>query len=945
MATAKDRAKRIIKDRFAAKSDVPQRMSAILGDSDGNIRVPGRPDLVFVRVNAQANKIWKVPNSTVADILDLQVVIEKNQAGTWSVVEVDRSTLLAVGSSFGGQALLPFHHLDHEWPDMYPGADAVDVYRRAIRPLRLEVSGESLISRAGVTVYNGSLLSVPEQTAALSDLTIPASGVALAVSYIDIRTAQLSFAFGQPVAYDVAANPLPPALPWYAAPQAAVRLYASQASLSEGDVVGDYRVSVVPLGLKHNYGSDTAPTAADDELAGYSPGSIWVDSTGGDFYICVDATAGAAVWSSGGGGGGDEWVYIDRNGFVNNTETAISFDDSTYVFTLSDTGAGWKYFRSGVVYTITGNKTITLAGSPPTAGLYYVFIDDTDGTLQVSTTPWTLEDDALPVATVRWDSTLTPKYWLADERHTCLIDRRDHLLGHLTRGTQFVGGGVPSGYTVAPSSPTNTNNTIAISEARIADEDLIFTLDALSDQNGTDTNYVCFYRISASEWEWVLSAFPYMYNPAGYIFYDNGGSMAEGINAKYYNTYLLLTDMGGLARFAFVHGRAEFSSLANAQAEDVTAFDWSGLSISESVIAWRLTWYANASYSTKGKCRLAAEPQSINVTTVLSAGGIAHNTLAGIQGGTTGEYYHLTGAQATNVANLTAGTLDVAKISKLWESDGGAVAWQTDAAGQLTGNSTRDIFPQASTNGLNARFERLFGDDKPANNYFFTGRPFLVNSSPNILGFEDSQASPYSVPGGYNFSINLVGNAEARSNAFAHWLRFGSGTSTLGSYIEWSSSTGLRIWNMLSALQITATGSDLYAAELRLWDVQTPTANDRWWALRWRYYDATYSVWPARIERWYSAAVGDGLTFTATTGTMSGSYPYRTGSAIINQIVIMASGPSGAMIDAHYPAESTAPFAGHGSSASSMPQTCKCARLYLWSQQCWFNIDHIWMVA
>jgi hypothetical protein len=36
------------------------------------------------------------------------------------------------------------------------------------------------------------------------------------------------------------------------------------------------------------------PTVNDDETKGYSIGSQWVNSF---FFVCVDATAGAAVWN------------------------------------------------------------------------------------------------------------------------------------------------------------------------------------------------------------------------------------------------------------------------------------------------------------------------------------------------------------------------------------------------------------------------------------------------------------------------------------------------------------------------------------------------------------------------------------------------------------------------------------------------------------------------
>jgi hypothetical protein len=113
-------------------------------------------------------------------------------------------------------------------------------------------------------------------------------------------------------------------------------------------------------------------------------------------------------------------IDINRQGFLNSTETTISF--ATTTFTLTDVGAGWSYYRTGVKYTISGNKTVALSAA--TAGIYYIYIDATDGTLTCSAvnTPWTLEDSKVPVATVTYNSTLTPTYWLAEERHTALID-------------------------------------------------------------------------------------------------------------------------------------------------------------------------------------------------------------------------------------------------------------------------------------------------------------------------------------------------------------------------------------------------------------------------------------------------------------------------------------------------------------------------------------------
>ncbi|MEM4248446.1 MAG: tail fiber domain-containing protein, partial [Candidatus Nanoarchaeia archaeon] len=55
---------------------------------------------------------------------------------------------------------------------------------------------------------------------------------------------------------------------------------------------------------KSNLSANSAPTVNDDSTQGYAVGSQWLDTTAQKSYVCLDATAGAAVWkdttSSGG---------------------------------------------------------------------------------------------------------------------------------------------------------------------------------------------------------------------------------------------------------------------------------------------------------------------------------------------------------------------------------------------------------------------------------------------------------------------------------------------------------------------------------------------------------------------------------------------------------------------------------------------------------------------
>jgi hypothetical protein len=56
--------------------------------------------------------------------------------------------------------------------------------------------------------------------------------------------------------------------------------------------------------LKVNLTAVSAPTANDDNTAGYAVGSRWVDVTADKEYVCVDSSTAAAVWTETTGGGG-----------------------------------------------------------------------------------------------------------------------------------------------------------------------------------------------------------------------------------------------------------------------------------------------------------------------------------------------------------------------------------------------------------------------------------------------------------------------------------------------------------------------------------------------------------------------------------------------------------------------------------------------------------------
>lgn len=349
---------------------------------------------------------------------------------------------------------------------------------------------------------------------------------------------------------------------------------------------------------------------------------------------------------------------INRCGFVDLTETDFSFDEATGEFTLKLLSTTWSYYRAGIKYSIATNSTVTVASPMVNDTMYFIYIDSGDGALISSTSAWTLNDTKIPVATLYWNSTLTPKYQIAEERHTCLIDRRDHLYLHSTVGTRFADGATLTGPTVGSS--VNSEKTVGISETSIFDEDLYQVLAAVSKGDGINNAYVIGFRTAATTWHWESSIMPFKYTGAGAIEYDNAGTMTAAgsgpdANTRWVNYYLCFSNVQADARVIFVPGRSAFTSAAAAYAEDFSLFDLTGIFTAEMVAIYQFTWDTNG--SNLGLCRLARTPVRINTNLIASTSATTtdHSSLSGLEGGQIGEYYHATAAEYT-ILQATSGT-------------------------------------------------------------------------------------------------------------------------------------------------------------------------------------------------------------------------------------------------------------------------------------------------
>lgn len=116
--------------------------------------------------------------------------------------------------------------------------------------------------------------------------------------------------------------------------------------------------------LQNNFVATAAPDANNDSTEGYSVGSVWIDVTADERYVCLDASEGAAVWAQSTVGTAAEVVFTPAGDLAaTDVQAALEELDTEKAPAL---GADDNYVTDAEKVVI-GNTSGTNTGDEPSA--------------------------------------------------------------------------------------------------------------------------------------------------------------------------------------------------------------------------------------------------------------------------------------------------------------------------------------------------------------------------------------------------------------------------------------------------------------------------------------------------------------------------------------------------------------------------------------------------
>jgi hypothetical protein len=168
-------------------------------------------------------------------------------------------------------------------------------------------------------------------------------------------------------------------------------------------------------------------------------------------------------------------IYQDTKeptGFLNRTDSAISFVDGTRIFTIAPVTTSFDFYIKGTKFTKSTAQNLTI---PNLSGNHYIYFN-TSGVLE-STQIFSsdiIEQNAF-VSVIYWNTDLNTHTYFAEERHGITMDGATHIYLHTTFGARYLSGLALQGFTPDGNGSLDAHAQFTADEGSIRDEDILLS--------------------------------------------------------------------------------------------------------------------------------------------------------------------------------------------------------------------------------------------------------------------------------------------------------------------------------------------------------------------------------------------------------------------------------------------------------------------------------------
>jgi dihydrofolate reductase len=295
-------------------------------------------------------------------------------------------------------------------------------------------------------------------------------------------------------------------------------------------------------------------------------------------------------------------VSADATGFVNRTNSTISFNDATRTLTLAPTGANFTMYYKGKSILISSAQTVQIANSN---GGHWIHWDYNQARLVDLGNSPNIKDNLL-VAYIYWDSTLSWALFFSDERHSAANDKQWHYSQHTTIGAIWKSGG-------DITCTLNNTNTVGFglsSPIVLADEDLEHSIThsdipSLAYEQSINSSLTALAtvpvmylngatytqaNVGGTSLPWYPSTTRAYYNQV----IDGSGSLVTAASDDLYIVYWLIATNDTRTPIKLVMGRNTWASYGEAETEN---FDSYGLPMPEIAPMYKFVLKTRSSYT------------------------------------------------------------------------------------------------------------------------------------------------------------------------------------------------------------------------------------------------------------------------------------------------------------------------------------------------------------